>query len=557
MGIMYTRYFGFNEKPFSLTPNPRFIFLSKNHKEAFAHLLYGINSHYGFIALTGEVGTGKTTVLRTLLGQFQDENYRCALIFNPCLTAVELVRSINQEFGIQASSACVNDLLTALNQFLLAENNQGRTVVLVIDEAQNLLPEVLEQLRLISNLETESDKLIQIVLAGQPELETILRQRNLRQLNQRIAVRYKLKPMERNETGTYIGHRMHIAGNSSGVTFTNTAISLIHLYSHGIPRTINILCDRTLLIAYGDERRKVTFATAVKAITESLGIPIGRYVLAGLVAVILLGIVFNIQENARFYEWSQGLRFFAAVPPAPAPPSNTPHPPPPAHVTATPAPHHPQEILNLGQELLGHSLNDVHVQALNALFSKWESPPIRRFKGTLKSPVTFNQLAAKRNLRCTAFNGSLHDAIRFNIPFLMRTTISDRSGFFHVAVTTATPDSVSVSPPLLGNGLLSRHELAKLSDGTFYLLWRNSKRIPDSLRQGDRGLEVRYIQRILKQMGHYPGTISGDFNDATVKALNAFQQSRGIPVNNSMGELTLALLSISDVDIKSPALKGS
>src|SRR6185369_10184756 len=152
---MYTKYFGFNEKPFTLTPNPRFIFLSKNHKEAFAHLLYGINNHYGFIELIGEVGTGKTTVLRTLLGQLKDENYRTGLIFNPCLTGVELLRSINHEFGLKAESEYANELLVELNRFLLAENAEGRTVVLVIDEAQNLQPEVLEQIRLISNLETE------------------------------------------------------------------------------------------------------------------------------------------------------------------------------------------------------------------------------------------------------------------------------------------------------------------------------------------------------------------------------------------------------------------
>ena len=180
---MYTRYFGFNEKPFTLTPNPRFIFLSKHHKEAFAHLLYGINNHYGFIELIGEVGTGKTTVLRTLLGQLHDEGYRCALIFNPCLTGVELLQSINQEFGIDSSSSIGIDLLTELNSFLLAENKEGRTVVLVIDEAQILQADVLEQVRLISNLETENDKLIQIVLAGQPELGAMLQRRDLRQLN--------------------------------------------------------------------------------------------------------------------------------------------------------------------------------------------------------------------------------------------------------------------------------------------------------------------------------------------------------------------------------------
>ena len=193
---MYRAYFGFREKPFNITPNPRFLYLSKQHKEAFAHLLYGIKNHAGFIELTGEVGTGKTTVLRTLLGQLDESTYICALILNPCLSALELLRNINREFGIPHEGLENGDLLEELNRFLLAENRAGKTVVLVIDEAQNLAPQVLEQIRLISNLETESDKLIQIVLAGQPELNAMLAKPELRQLAQRITVRYHLLPMD-------------------------------------------------------------------------------------------------------------------------------------------------------------------------------------------------------------------------------------------------------------------------------------------------------------------------------------------------------------------------
>ncbi len=287
---MYTNYFGFNEKPFTLTPNPRFIFLSKNHKEAFAHLLYGINNHYGFIALIGEVGAGKTTVLRALLGQLQDANYRSALIFNPCLSGVELLRSINHEFDIDACSEHANELLAELNRFLLAENAEGRTVVLVIDEAQNLQPEVLEQIRLISNLETEDDKLIQIVLSGQPELEFLLERPDLRQLNQRIAVRYKLRPMSMNETHAYVRHRMEVAGETGGVSFSPNAIQMIHLYTRGIPRMINILADRSLLVAYGDERRRIGVGIVFRAIAEICNLPRGRRItlaVAGLTVVVI------------------------------------------------------------------------------------------------------------------------------------------------------------------------------------------------------------------------------------------------------------------------------
>ncbi len=288
---MYTKYYGFNEKPFTLTPNPRFIYLSKNHKEAFAHLLYGINNHYGFIELIGEVGTGKTTVLRTLLSQLNEDNYRSALIFNPCLTGVELLRSINHEFGLNSRSEYANELLEELNRFLLTENARGITVVLVIDEAQNLSPEILEQLRLISNLETDDDKLIQIVLAGQPELSALLDLPKLRQLNQRIAVRYRLRSMSMDETRTYIRHRMVVAGETGGVSFSRSALKLIHLYTRGLPRLINNLCDRALLIGYGDEQRRISAGTVTRAIGEMLNVRQGRRYSLALAGIILLVLV--------------------------------------------------------------------------------------------------------------------------------------------------------------------------------------------------------------------------------------------------------------------------
>ena len=184
---MYLDFHGFREKPFNLTPDPRFVFLSKTHKEAFAHLLYGVDHRVGFIGLTGEVGSGKTTVLRALLGQLDPEHHRTALIFNPCLSAPELLQNINREFGITASSNTLSPL-EALNQFLLQQNTEGRTVVLIIDEAQDLEAPVLEQIRLISNLETDTEKLIQIVLSGQPELAEVLKRNEMRQLSQRIVV---------------------------------------------------------------------------------------------------------------------------------------------------------------------------------------------------------------------------------------------------------------------------------------------------------------------------------------------------------------------------------
>lgn len=288
---MYTKYYGFNEKPFTLTPNPRFIYLSKNHSEAIAHLLYGINNHYGFIELIGEVGTGKTTVLRTLLTQLNEESYRSALIFNPCLTGLELLRSINHEFGLYSESKYASELLDELNMFLLNENARGITVVLVIDEAQNLSAEILEQLRLISNLETENDKLIQIVLSGQPELSALLDLPELRQLNQRITVRYQLLPMSIDESHSYISHRMLVAGETGGVYFSRFALKLIHVYARGLPRLINNLCDRALLIGYGDNQRRISAGIITRSMLEIMSVRQARryyQVLAGIIILILI-----------------------------------------------------------------------------------------------------------------------------------------------------------------------------------------------------------------------------------------------------------------------------
>lgn len=265
---MYCEFFGFAEKPFTITPNPRFIFLSKNHKEVFAHLLYGVRTHCGFIEITGEVGTGKTTALRTLLNQLESDSYRLAFIFNPSLSALELLRGINAEFGIESAAASAGELLGALNHFLLQENAAGRTVVLVIDEAQNLQPAVLEQIRMLSNLETETDKLIQIILVGQPELGAMLERTELRQLSQRITVRYHLRPMGFDDARAYIGHRLEVAGSRAAGLFTPRAMKRIFRYSRGYPRLINILCDRSLLIGYTENSREITVGMVDTAIRE-------------------------------------------------------------------------------------------------------------------------------------------------------------------------------------------------------------------------------------------------------------------------------------------------
>ena len=263
---MYCDFFGFSEKPFTITPNTQFIYLSEHQREAFAHLLYGIDNHAGFIAMTGEVGTGKTTVLRTLLTQLEPEKYCSALIFNPCLSGEQLLASICREFRVAPDERNSFGYLDALNLFLLDQHAAGRTVVLVVDEAQNLAPDVLEQVRMISNLETEHDKLIQIILAGQPELNDVLNRHDLRQLSQRITVRCHLTPMSMRDTAEYIRHRLKVSGYRAPGLFSSGALKRIYRFSRGVPRLVNIICEQALVMAWTQENSSVSSEIAAQVI---------------------------------------------------------------------------------------------------------------------------------------------------------------------------------------------------------------------------------------------------------------------------------------------------
>jgi general secretion pathway protein A len=275
---MYTSYFGLKENPFNLTPDPQYFFMSQQHSEALNHLIYGINEKKGFMVVTGGIGTGKTTISRTLLSAL-DESVASALIFNPSLSDIELLRTIIQEFGIETEegSPTKKRYIDALNRFLLENFAAGRNAVLLIDEAQNLSRSVLEQIRMLSNLETEREKLIQIVLLGQPELQELLGLPSLRQLNERITVRYDLTPLNREQVRRYIEHRLEVAhGPDGNVEFLPGACRIISDYSKGIPRRINAICDRALLIAYTRERTVIDKKVAKEAVDD-----MGRAYLTG------------------------------------------------------------------------------------------------------------------------------------------------------------------------------------------------------------------------------------------------------------------------------------
>ncbi len=319
---MYTSYFGLKENPFNLTPDPRYLFLSTQHSEALNHLIYGINEKKGFIVITGGIGTGKTTICRTLLSVL-DPSVDSALIFNPSLSEMELLATINQEFGVKLERGRPTRKrhINALNAFLLKNFSEGRNAVLLIDEAQNLSRGVLEQIRMLSNLETEREKLLQIVLIGQPELEKLLRSPSLKQLNERITVKYNVTPFNRDQEEDYIRHRLAVAGGENGFPpFSRLAYRKIHSYSKGIPRRINAICDRALLIAYSADSGAISRKLISKAASDigssyltdkTKSRRMGEWaLLVTLIMVILLLLtvvmgreaVFDFFSNVHFFE---------------------------------------------------------------------------------------------------------------------------------------------------------------------------------------------------------------------------------------------------------------
>lgn len=263
----YLSFYGLDEKPFALTPNPKYLYLSDQHRSAYQHLLYGIKNREGFVVMTGEVGTGKTTLLRVLMNKLRADRVSTAFVFNPSLTPLEFLQAVVADLGLPVSPADTKKTLVDRLNALLLEHLQGdREVVVMVDEAQDLAPEVLEEVRLLTNLETETQKLLQVILCGQPELAEMLRHPGLLQLNQRVSVRYHLAPMNAGDMRSYIYHRLMVAGSNGTLRFTRLALRKIYRHSRGIPREINKVCDRALLAGYVAQRRTITRKMVVASI---------------------------------------------------------------------------------------------------------------------------------------------------------------------------------------------------------------------------------------------------------------------------------------------------
>src|SRR4030043_950444 len=529
---MYLDFHGFREKPFNLTPDPRFVFLSKTHKEAFAHLLYGINHRVGFIGLTGEVGSGKTTVLRSLLSQLDTDHHRTALIFNPCLSATELLQNINQEFGIPNNTSNNSSLLESLNQFLLQQNAEGRTVVLVIDEAQNLEASVLEQIRLISNLETDREKLIQIVLSGQSELLQILERNEMRQLSQRIPVRYHLQPMDFTDTVHHIHHRLEVAGGKGGVVFSKGALKRIYRYYHGLPRLINVAFDRGVLTGYSRDTTRISSqvtAAGIKDMRKNIA-PYGwkrRLILiptAAMLAVFLAGVIyFNWHGLIGQFNTSKQMEVIED------------HPEKDPVLTGEAL----SRIMavDLGQVIESESAR----RAFNTLASFWKVPLVPE-NSNFSHSDGMDRAALNRELRLYRFSGNMETLLRLDYPAVLELAFPSIPGKRFISLVGTDYDQLLVAPPIGGRKSFTFTELENHGSGQGFLLWRDFLNLLPSLSVGSEGGHILRLQSLLKEAGAYSKPLTGVYDSETLSAIKQFQLSKGIEQDGIVGGQTLMVL---------------
>jgi len=551
---MYLRFFGLNEKPFAITPDPRYLYLSERHAEALAHLLYGINESGGFIQLTGEVGTGKTTVVRTLLSRVP-HHADVAVILNPRVTPVEFLLTICEELGLGIADPdqdSVKQMVDALNRRLLAAHAEGRRIIVIVDEAQNLSAEVLEQVRLLTNLETPTQKLLQIILIGQPELRELLDRTDLRQLAQRITGRYHLEPLSREETRGYVRHRLRVAGAADEI-FTESALAEIHRLAAGIPRVINVTCDRALLGAYTQETRKVTPSLVRQAAGEVygrrflpawLGWVAGAFGLAGVAGVALFG----------WLLWQRQISppRLAVLPASVPAPTVKPVPPAPTAASgaaATPTPAAAPAAVPINTLLAANSANTGDAAAFRRLLSLWGTA-----MADDKDPCG---QAAKAGLSCLEQRGSWAQVRALNRPAIL--TLTDDHGQRHRVVLSALDERYATLNLGEHNERVPLDEISRDWFGEFTVVWKPKTAHTRLLTVGMKGDEVRWLRRSLSALqGAASDPEYGDVYDEELAiAVQNFQREHRLNVDGIAGVQTQLVLDTVLAEPGSPLLLPS
>ena len=570
---VYEDYFGFSEKPFDLTPDPKYLYLSPKHKEVLAHLVFGLQENNGFLKIIGEVGTGKTTISRSFLSQL-DSGFNIAYIFNPCLNSVELLQAINSELGISNKNESRKELIDILNAFLLEERKKGKRVVLIVDEAQDLEANVLEQLRLLSNLETNTQKLIQIILIGQPELDKILQKEELRQLKQRITIQWELLPLNEEETRGYIQHRLNVALGKGKVRFTKSAMDLVFRYAQGIPRMINVLADRSLLIGYTLNTKKIT-AKVIKIAAKDIGglflkqTNFEKVAKTIFPAAFFFGLLFfaasraeipqfanSIKKNVVSKDLSQIIRenpLNPAIniiprdirPTLKLPELTEKQTPtnldieektdfllskiPPTTPNSVMQEINPSSSLEISQtEKLVTYLSSLTLEESKEEATKWILETWGVDSGNLigiEEPI-FKNLELDFGLNFYEFSGNFSRLVTLNYPVILEMNLPSEQGTKYLALVSAKSDFGSF-------GSVDKIEMPfsaieSLWTNKAIIFWKDFESLPENFGKGFKGKESIWLQKNLRLLGFFKGLEAFNYGPKTTKAVKKFQRKYGI-----------------------------
>ena len=519
---MYTQFFGLTEKPFSITPDPRYLYLSRRHADALAHLIYGISQSGGFIQLTGEVGTGKTTLVRSLFEQLPEEA-DVALILNPELTTQEFLRAISEELGVKLpKKGSIKSLVDPLSAYLLDAHARGRRTVLIVDEAQNLATDVLEQVRLLTNLETPKQKLLQIILIGQPELREVLDREDMWQLAQRVTGRYHLEPLSQDETAKYLEHRMKVAG-AAGAIFSPSSVREIFRWSKGVPRIINVIADRTLLAAYTQGTRSVDKALVRKAAAEVYGkrlvpsvVPrLAAGIALAVVALLTLGIWRSLDPDGTWLETQLGRS---------------------PEFTLAQATIGSSSEVSLAALLEDPALPKGTDAAFETLFTIWGAQYLR-------GPDTACQQAEQQDLRCWFQKSSLNHLKQLNRPAIL-SLVGQQGELYQVVLTALGADTAELE--IAARVYTIRlEELSQYWYGDHLMLWKPGSWAQETLAPGMQNDSVKWLRENLAYIQGDPlaDPDSEFYDQALAERVRTYQRDRQLTVDGIVGTQTQIVMN--------------
>jgi general secretion pathway protein A len=542
---MYKDYFRLSEMPFSIAPDPRFLFMSDRHREALAHLLYGVQGEGGIVLLTGEVGTGKTTICRSMLEQLPD-NIDVAFILNPLMSAEELLETVCEEYHIPVAGERrgIKAFVDAIHTRLLEANAQGRRAILIVDEAQNLDPLVLEQLRLLTNLETNTRKLLQIILIGQPELQDLLARPEMRQVAQRVIARYHLAQLNQHEVNAYVSHRLRVSGAAQQI-FPPTLIKQLYRATGGVPRLINLICDRALLGTYVQGQQQVSTVTLRQAINEVAAArrPQRRAwaIAAALLAVLGLGIVGAPALTGTVADWLRPTPVRSLAANTPARPTSAqqalPQPAPPPS-TAAPAPAAAENRMDNDAEIAPTGM------AWPATITRTDSERLA-FRDLYKLYGINADSAVKANncrkveelgLRCYIARGGISDLLLLDQPVVLRLLSTDGGEY---SATLTGLDRQEARLLIAGKERrVALGELAEAWSGSFILIWKAPPGFHDHLSPNQRGPAITWLHQAMARIDGSPDSADDAFDAPLARRIRAFQLTEGIRPDGFVGPLT-------------------